>query len=150
MLERGFAEDVEKILAASYTDDNVSHPQMLLFSGLYAGSMKCHSMHLQVRLVQFLSLNACGIATVPSWVEETARRYMGDDCIVVDLIGQQKVRTAVTVEHKAICCPYQERPTVINDVIQVFIGSHCPIYACIVSVCFVSNCMYLYTYTCTL
>lgn len=44
---------------------------------------------------------------------------MGKDRVVVDLIGKQKVRTAVTVEHKAICCPYQERPTVINDVIQV-------------------------------
>ena len=58
-------------------------------------------------------------ATIPSWVEETASRYMGDEQILVDLIGEQNVRTAVTVEHKAICCPYQERPTVINDVIQV-------------------------------
>ena len=56
---------------------------------------------------------------MPSWVEDTAKRYMGKDRVVVDLIGKQKVRTAVTVEHKAICCPYQERPTVINDVIQV-------------------------------
>ena len=44
---------------------------------------------------------------------------MGKDRVVVDLIGQEKVRTAITVEHKAICCPYQERPNVINDVIQV-------------------------------
>lgn len=61
------------------------------------------------------------VATVPSWVEETAKQYMGEDRILVDLIGQQRVRTAVTVEHKAVCCPYQERPTVINDVIQVWI-----------------------------
>ena len=52
-------------------------------------------------------------------MEDTATRYMGDDRVLVDLIGQQRVRTAVTVEHKAVCCPYQERPTVINDVIQV-------------------------------
>ena len=33
MLERGFAENVEEILAASYREDNVSLPQMMLFSG---------------------------------------------------------------------------------------------------------------------
>ena len=64
-------------------------------------------------------------ATVPPWVEDTARRYMGDDRVLVDLIGQETVRTAVTVEHKAICCPYQERPTVINDVIQVSTVCYC-------------------------
>jgi superfamily II DNA/RNA helicase len=95
MLERGFSETVEEILSASYRKDNISLPQMMLFS-----------------------------ATVPSWVEDMAKHYMGDDQVVVDLIGKQRVRTAVTVEHKAICCPYQERPTVINDVIQVYSGSH--------------------------
>ena len=33
MLERGFAETVEEILAASYSEDNPSRPQMMLFSG---------------------------------------------------------------------------------------------------------------------
>ena len=67
-------------------------------------------------------------ATVPSWVEKTAQCYMKDSKVVVDLIGTQTMRTAVTVEHKAICCPYQERPAVINDVIQVSMFSavmHC-------------------------
>ena len=44
---------------------------------------------------------------------------MTKDRVVIDLIGQATVRTAVTVEHKAICCPYAERPATIADVIQV-------------------------------
>ena len=71
-------------------DDETAKPQMLLFS-----------------------------ATVPYWVREVADRYMSDDKIVVDLIGRQSLKTAVTVEHKAICCPYAERPSTIADVIQV-------------------------------
>ena len=35
MLERGFAENVEEILAASYNEENASRPQMMLFSGYY-------------------------------------------------------------------------------------------------------------------
>jgi len=58
-------------------------------------------------------------ATVPSWVRETADRYMTEDKVVVDLIGRQTLRTAVTVEHKAICCPFSERPSTIADIIQV-------------------------------
>lgn len=58
-------------------------------------------------------------ATVPSWVRQTADRYMTPDKVVVDLIGQQTLKTSVTVEHKAICCPYSERPSTIADVIQV-------------------------------
>ena len=58
-------------------------------------------------------------ATVPSWVQDTADRYMSQDKVLVDLIGQQSLRTAVTVEHLAICCPYAERPSTIADVIQV-------------------------------
>ncbi len=61
-------------------------------------------------------------ATVPSWVQDTAERYMNTERVVVDLIGQQRKRTSVTVEHKAICCPYSERPSTIADVVQVTVG----------------------------
>ena len=33
MLERGFSETVEEILSASYREENISQPQMMLFSG---------------------------------------------------------------------------------------------------------------------
>ena len=58
-------------------------------------------------------------ATVPEWVRATADRYMTPEKVVVDLIGQQTLKTAVTVEHKAICCPYGERSSTIADVVQV-------------------------------
>ncbi len=58
-------------------------------------------------------------ATVPLWVRETADRYMNKDKVVVDLIGQETLKTAVTVEHKALCCPYSERSSTIADVVQV-------------------------------
>ena len=60
-------------------------------------------------------------ATVPFWVREVADKYMSHDKVVVDLIGRQSLKTAVTVEHKAICCPYAERPSTIADVIQVHV-----------------------------
>ncbi len=70
-------------------------------------------------------------ATVPVWVQETADRYMSDDRVIVDLIGRQSLRTAITVEHKAISCPYSERPSTIADVIQVrlMIFTYCNIAA---------------------
>ena len=37
----------------------------------------------------------------------------------VDQVGGSGARTAVTVQHRAICCPYQERPSTISDVIKV-------------------------------
>lgn len=58
-------------------------------------------------------------ATIPKWVEETAEKYMSHDRILVDLIGQQSLKTAVTVDHKAISCPFAERQSTIADVIQV-------------------------------
>ena len=49
--------------------DDISKPQMLLFS-----------------------------ATVPEWVNDTARRYMNSDRERVDLVGKNKMRTAIGVE----------------------------------------------------
>ena len=62
-------------------------------------------------------------ATVPPWVTTTAKKYM-DDHVVVDMIGEDKLKTAVTVQHKAIRCTYEERASVIGDVIQVFSGTN--------------------------
>eukprot|EP00731_Ephydatia_muelleri_P005718 Em0002g1894a len=96
MLESGFAEDVDKILAASFGShgDSVKEkPQMLLFS-----------------------------ATIPEWVTATADKYMSPDHVVVDLVGSGQVRTSTGVEHKALCCPYHERSSMINDIINVYSG----------------------------
>ncbi|CAK6979882.1 nucleolar RNA helicase 2 [Scomber scombrus] len=95
MLDMGFAEQVEEILAASYKKDSESNPQTLLFS-----------------------------ATCPPWVYEVAKKYMRPECKHIDLIGKKTQRAATTVEHLAIACHWSQRASVIADVIQVYSGSH--------------------------
>ena len=63
-------------------------------------------------------------ATVPPWVKQTAKKYMNDGTKVLDLIGTEINKSSVTVEHKAIKCPYWDRASVIKDVIQVYSGKH--------------------------
>merc|ERR1712048_149490 len=63
-------------------------------------------------------------ATVPTWLKETAQKYMSKDAKKMDLIEGLKNKSSITVEHKALKCPYQERPSVIRDVIQVYSGKH--------------------------
>lgn len=95
MLDMGFAEQVEEILASSYNKDSNSNPQTLLFS-----------------------------ATCPPWVYEVAKKYMRPECKHVDLIGKKTQKAATTVEHLAIACHWSQRAAVIGDVIQVYSGSH--------------------------
>ncbi|KAF7643986.1 hypothetical protein LDENG_00229990 [Lucifuga dentata] len=95
MLDMGFAEQVEEILALSYKKDCDPNPQTLLFS-----------------------------ATCPPWVYEVAKKYMRPECKHVDLIGKKTQKTATTVEHLAITSHWSQRAAVIGDVIQVYSGSH--------------------------
>ena len=62
-------------------------------------------------------------ATLPEWVISTAEKYMCDH-VVVDMIGKDTLKTAVTVQHMAIRCNYEDRASVIGDVIQVFSGAN--------------------------
>ncbi|XP_013387133.1 nucleolar RNA helicase 2-like, partial [Lingula anatina] len=103
MLDMGFTESVEEILQAAYKTGGVADalagspdtPQTLLFS-----------------------------ATLPPWVHKTAQKYMKGDVKHVDLIGNQDIRTATTVQHMAIKCGYQDRAATIGAVIQVYSGNH--------------------------
>ncbi|XP_029354247.1 nucleolar RNA helicase 2 [Echeneis naucrates] len=95
MLDMGFAEQVEEILALSYNRVNENNPQTLLFS-----------------------------ATCPPWVYEVAKKYMRPGCKHIDLIGKKTQKAATTVEHLAIACHWSQRAAVIGDVIQVYSGSH--------------------------
>ncbi|TMS13150.1 Nucleolar RNA helicase 2 [Larimichthys crocea] len=95
MLDMGFAEQVEEILASSYGKDSDPNPQTLLFS-----------------------------ATCPPWVYEVAKKYMKPECKHVDLIGKKTQKAATTVEHLAIACHWSQRTAVLGDVIQVYSGSH--------------------------
>ncbi|XP_061083310.1 nucleolar RNA helicase 2 [Conger conger] len=95
MLDMGFSEQVEEILASSYKKDSDCNPQTLLFS-----------------------------ATCPSWVYDVAKKYMRPQFEHIDLIGKKTKKTATTVEHLAIACHWSQRAAVIGDVIQVYSGSH--------------------------
>ncbi|KAJ7324260.1 hypothetical protein JRQ81_017280 [Phrynocephalus forsythii] len=95
MLDMGFAEQVEEILAHSYKKDSEANPQTLLFS-----------------------------ATCPPWVFNVAKKYMKSKYEQIDLIGKRAQKTATTVEHLAIECHWSQRAAVIGDIIQVYSGSH--------------------------
>ena len=76
MLKMGFQQDVEKIY---YFIRKTAHYdyQNLLFS-----------------------------ATVPSWVERIAAKYMKKDKKLVDLIKNQAIKTSKTVAHCSMCMKY--------------------------------------------
>nr|XP_028585281.1 nucleolar RNA helicase 2 [Podarcis muralis] len=95
MLDMGFAEQVEEILAYAYKKDSEDNPQTLLFS-----------------------------ATCPHWVYDVAKKYMKSRYEQIDLIGKKTQKTAMNVEHLAIECHWSQRAAVIGDVIQVYSGSH--------------------------
>ncbi|XP_048361577.1 nucleolar RNA helicase 2 isoform X2 [Sphaerodactylus townsendi] len=95
MLDMGFAEQVEEILAYAYKKDSEDNPQTLLFS-----------------------------ATCPHWVYDVAKKYMKSRYEQIDLIGKRTKKTAMNVEHMAIECHWSQRAAVIGNVIQVYSGSH--------------------------
>lgn len=68
-------------------------------------------------------------ATVPQWVQDVAGRFTTKPKRV-DLIGESKMKTSETVQHKAIRCRWQERAAVLGDVIQV---DHCNSSSCVFS-----------------
>uniref|UniRef100_A0A8D0L3Q5 RNA helicase n=1 Tax=Sphenodon punctatus TaxID=8508 RepID=A0A8D0L3Q5_SPHPU len=95
MLDMGFAEQVEELLAFAYKKDSEDNPQTLLFS-----------------------------ATCPPWVYGVGEKYMKSRYEKIDLVGKRTKKTAMTVEHLAINCHWSQRAAVTGDVIQVYSGSH--------------------------
>jgi len=75
MLDIGFEEDIEKVLAAaSEQHADVSSVQKLLWS-----------------------------ATIPQWVASVAKKYMTDH-IIVDIVAHERQQTSSDVTHMAIAC----------------------------------------------
>ena len=79
MLEIGFAESVEEILAASYSEDNPDKPQMLLFSGKvhFILCELCYCMQLQYASKN-LSIPPCLTTVGIVW-----SRPLCDRCVTV-------------------------------------------------------------------
>ncbi|KAM7542748.1 hypothetical protein Aperf_G00000003250 [Anoplocephala perfoliata] len=69
-------------------------------------------------------------ATLPDWVSNICKRYVSKNCHKISLVGQEEARTADTVEHLAINCPYYERARALADTIRVY--SKGPSSRCIV------------------
>ena len=91
MLNMGFADDVEKILQSVDRSD-VSKPiQTLLFS-----------------------------ATLPSWVQQVARKYLRASHQRIDLIGEVAQKASNDVVHYAIPCHWSERNSILKEVIAAY------------------------------
>ncbi|ESO11642.1 hypothetical protein HELRODRAFT_190040 [Helobdella robusta] len=95
MLDMGFADDVDRILQYRYcSDGSRENPQTLFFS-----------------------------ATLPSWVQQTASKYLNNAVKRINLIGHGDNKTSKTVQHLAIRCSYQDRAATINSVVRVYSGN---------------------------
>lgn len=93
MLKLGFKEDVESILNTVKHEVNPVDLQLCLFS-----------------------------ATIPAWVRDVAREHLKRNYRIVDLAKDLKNKTARTVNHLAINCPYHNRLAVLADLLVVYAG----------------------------
>ena len=96
MLNLGFQESIEQILDKLKEHKKEDKPQYLLFS-----------------------------ATMPNWIHSIIKKYIDENREFIDLIKNSEVKTAKTVEHLAINCPYHMRVETIGDVVLCYGGRHC-------------------------
>lgn len=96
MLNLGFQEAVEQIFEKLKEHKKDQKYQCLLFS-----------------------------ATIPAWIHAIIKKYIDENREFVDLIKNTEVRTAKTVDHLAINCPYHTRIETIADVVLIYGGRHC-------------------------
>jgi ATP-dependent RNA helicase DDX21 len=88
MLNMGFEEDIESIIT-KVAREVEEKPQFLMFS-----------------------------ATIPDWMKKTARKYLNVDYKIVDLVKNLKNKTANTVQHLALNCPFKNKIPVLADVLK--------------------------------
>jgi len=88
MLNLGFQEDIEKIMN-KVGDEVKEKPQFLLFS-----------------------------ATIPQWVKNVAKNYLTKDFKTIDLVKNLKNKTANTVNHLALNCPFHNKIPILADVLR--------------------------------
>jgi len=90
MLKQGFKEEVDKILSECRRQCG-RDLQICLFS-----------------------------ATIPRWVRDVAATHMKQSVRIVDLAMDLKNKTARTVKHLAIQCPFQNRLSALADILIVY------------------------------
>ena len=62
-------------------------------------------------------------ATMPSWVQDVASKYMNKPK-TINMVSNQENKTSVTVNHLAIRCMWQNRNDIIGDIVQQYSGRH--------------------------
>ncbi|KAJ3078028.1 Nucleolar RNA helicase 2 [Quaeritorhiza haematococci] len=98
MLDRGFAENMDMILdtvskqKSACTTPAPEH-QTLLFS-----------------------------ATLPDWIRQAINKFMrpGDQQVTVDLVKGVKLKTSTTIRHLAVPSRWQNRASVLGDIVAVY------------------------------
>ncbi|KAJ3183656.1 Nucleolar RNA helicase 2 [Gaertneriomyces sp. JEL0708] len=95
MLDIGFADAMEKVLQAiveqKASTPNAPSLQTLLFS-----------------------------ATLPDWIAKAVSKYMKPDKATVDMIGKDKHKTSDLVKHYAVPSRWQNRASVLGDIVAVY------------------------------
>ncbi|KAE9218546.1 ATP-dependent RNA helicase [Phytophthora fragariae] len=93
MLEMGFREDVQKVFAAmeQVKNESAATRQTLLFS-----------------------------ATIPKWVKDVADKYMQKDREYVNLVKESDSQASTDVQHIAIPCHWQGRPTLLANLLGIY------------------------------
>eukprot|EP00939_MAST-03C_sp_MAST-3C-sp1_P000501 g501.t1 len=102
MLDMGFQEDMDKVFGA------------VKASG---GSVAGGEQPL-VRKIQTLLFSA----TIPSWVQKVANKYMAKDHVVVDLVEGKEEQASTDVTHYVCRCSWEveKRGAMIYDLIRVY------------------------------
>jgi len=99
MLEMGFREDVEAILAqvgvsgGGSEDEPTKKTQYLLFT-----------------------------ATLPAWVSSIAQKFMSPNKKVIDVVKGSVAQSAIGIRHLIMRCDYFNRSSVLSDVFSMYTG----------------------------
>lgn len=92
MLEMGFREDVQKVFTAME---------------------KMKTVHLRCQILLFS-------ATIPTWVTDVANKYMQKDREYVNLVKDSDNQASMDVQHIAIPCHWQGRPTLLANLLGMY------------------------------
>lgn len=67
-------------------------------------------------------------ATIPTWVHRIASMFMQQPLQVLDLVSNLKNKTARTVDHLAINCPYHNRVSALADILICYGVGQCIVF----------------------
>ena len=101
MLNIGFQEDIERVLKT------------------LRGELETNGKSMST--IQFLLFSA----TIPSWIDQIAGKFMKRDVVLVDMVTDSETRTSKTVEHLSMFFPSADHKIdSIGDCIMVYGGAH--------------------------